>query len=121
MKDSKYVGARAPYGYTKAEDDCHQLVIDPYAAEVVRKMFAWASEGAGLNTIAVRLNKAGILAPSHYKMQCGEMTNEKMLGSGKWQTRTVAKLLRTELYTGESPATDCAVMPRRLNRLSLIP
>ncbi len=63
MKDGKFIGARTPYGYLKAEDDCHQLIIDPVAAVVVQRMFRWASEGAGLNTIAVRLNEAGIHTP----------------------------------------------------------
>ena len=67
MKDGKFIGARTPYDYLKAEDDCHQLIIDPVAAVVVQRMFRWASEGAGLNTIAVRLNEAGVLTPSHYK------------------------------------------------------
>ena len=44
-----------------------RLIIDPVAAVVVQWMFRWASEGAGLNTIAVRLNEAGVLTPSHYK------------------------------------------------------
>lgn len=67
MKDGKYVGGRTPYGYLKAPDNCHQLIVDPVAAEVVKTMFQWAAEGAGLNTIAVRLNEAGYLSPSHYK------------------------------------------------------
>ena len=45
MKDGKFIGARTPYGYLKAEDDCHQLIIDPVAAVVVQRMFRWASEG----------------------------------------------------------------------------
>lgn len=83
MKDGKFIGARTPYGYLKAEDDCHQLIIDPVAAVVVQRMFRWASEGAGLNTIAVRLNEAGILTPSHYKKMQGKITHENLLGSGK--------------------------------------
>ena len=43
MKDGKYVGARTPYGYLKAPDDCHQLIVDPVAAEVVKTMFQWAA------------------------------------------------------------------------------
>ena len=88
MKEGKYVGGRTPYGYLKADDDCHQLVIDPVAAPVVRQIFAWASEGAGLNTIAVRLNEAGIPAPSHHKRDLGEISHENLIGSGKWQTFT---------------------------------
>lgn len=101
MKDGKFIGARTPYGYLKAEDDCHQLIIDPVAAVVVQRMFRWASEGAGLNTIAVRLNEAGILTPSHYKKMQGKITHKNLLGSGKWQTRTVGVILRSEVYTGD--------------------
>ena len=101
MKDGKFIGARTPYGYLKAEDDCHQLIIDTVAAVVVQRMFRWASEGAGLNTIAVRLNEAGVLTPSHYKKMQGKITHENLLGSGKWQTRTVGVILRSEVYTGD--------------------
>ena len=101
MKDGKYVGGRTPYGYLKAPDNCHQLIVDPVAAEVVETMFQWAAEGAGLNTIAVRLNEAGYLSPSHYKRTLGEITHENLVGNGHWQTRTVAKILRAEVYTGD--------------------
>lgn len=101
MKDGKYVGARTPYGYLKDPDDCHQLIVDPVAAEVVKTMFQWAAEGVGLNTIAVRLNEAGYLAPSHYKQTLGEIANENLIGNGHWQTRTVAKILKAEVYTGD--------------------
>ena len=75
MKEGKFIGARPPYGYLKAENDCHQLIIDPVAAPVVRQIFEWANEGAGLNTIAVRLNEAGVTAPSHYKRNLGVITH----------------------------------------------
>ena len=101
MKDVKFIGARTPYGYLKAEDDCHQLIIDPVAAVVVQRMFRWASEGAGLNTIAVRLNEAGVLTPSYYKKMQGKIAHENLLGNGKWQTRTVGVILRSEVYTGD--------------------
>lgn len=101
MKDGKYIGGRTPYGYLKAENDCHQLVVDPVTAPVVRQMFQWAYEGAGLNTIVLRLNEAGVMTPSHYKFSVGEICNEKQLGSGKWQTFTVTKILRSEVYTGD--------------------
>ena len=67
MKEGKYVGGRTPFGYMKSPDDCHQLILDPTAAVVVQKIFQWASEGTGLNTIALRLNREGYSTPSHYK------------------------------------------------------
>ena len=101
MKDGKFIGSRTPYGYLKAPDDCHQLIIDPVAAPVVQKMFQWASEGAGLNTITVRLNEAGYLPPSHYKNTQGIITHENLMGNGNWNTRTVARILHTQVYTGD--------------------
>ena len=101
MKDGKFIGGRTPYGYLKAPDDRHQLIIDPDAAPVVRKMFQWASEGAGLNTIVVRLNDAGYLPPSHHKKTQGIITHENLLGNGTWNTRTVTKILHARVYTGD--------------------
>lgn len=101
MKDGEFVGARPPYGYLKAPDNCHKLVVDPITAPVVRQIFEWAANGAGLNTIAVRLNEAKILTPSHYKKSTSQITNENLIGSGNWQTWTVAKILRCETYTGD--------------------
>ena len=101
MKDGEFVGGRTPYGYLKAPDNCHQLVVDPEAASVVRQIFQWASEGVGYNPIALRLNEAGVMTPGYYKKAQGLITHENLLGSGKWQTRTVAKILRCETYTGD--------------------
>lgn len=101
MKDGKFIGSRAPYGYLKAPDDCHQLIIDPVAAPVVQQIFQWASEGVGLNTITVRLNDAGYLPPSHYKNTQGIITHENLMGNGNWNTRTVARILHAQVYTGD--------------------
>ena len=101
MKEGKYVGGRAPFGYMKDPDDCHKLIIDPVAAPVVRQIFQWAYEHVGLNDIARRLNEQGIQTPSHRKRATGEITHENLVGSGKWQTRTVAKILDSEVYTGD--------------------
>ena len=101
MKDGEYIGARAPYGYRKDPENCHKLLIDPEAAEVVFQIFQWAYEHVGLNDIARRLNEQGIQTPSHRKRATGEITHENLVGSGKWQTRTVAKILDREVYTGD--------------------
>ena len=97
----QFIGAFAPYGYLKAPDDCHQLIIDPVAAPVVQKMFQWASEGIGLNTITVRLNEVGYLPPSHYKNTQSIITHENLMGNGNWNTRTVARILHAQVYTGD--------------------
>ena len=101
MLDGDFIGARTPYGYRKDPNNCHKLLIDEPAAAVVRQIFQWAYEKDGLNTIVRRLNEMGCIAPSHYKKATGEITSPGLIGSGKWQTRTVAKILRSEVYTGD--------------------
>jgi len=101
MKAGDYIGARPPYGYVKAPDNCHKLIIDPETAPVVRQIFEWAYEKAGLNTIVKRLNDAGILSPSHDKRKKGLITHENLTGKDKWQTFTVTQILSREIYTGD--------------------
>ena len=101
MTDGEYIGARAPYGYRKAPDNCHKLLIDEEAAAIVRQIFEWAYAKAGINDIARRLNERGVLSPGHYKLTTGEITHARLAGSGKWQTWTVSKILDDEVYTGD--------------------
>ncbi|MDK9711213.1 recombinase family protein [Acidaminobacter sp.] len=101
MKAGDYIGARPPYGYDKAPDNCHKLIVDPVASEVVRQIFQWAYEKIGINDIVKRLNDANILPPSQYGQLKGRITHENLIGMGKWQTRTVAKILATDTYTGD--------------------
>jgi len=101
MKDGDYIGARPPYGYAKSPDNCHKLIIDEETAPVVRQIFEWAYEKAGMNDIVKRLNDAGIIPPSHYKRQKGLISHDNLIGNGKWQTFTVAKILSDEVYTGD--------------------
>ena len=101
MKDGDYIGGRPPYGYLKDPGNCHKLVIDPDAAPVVRRIFEWAYDKAGLNTIVKQLNDAGIISPSHHKKQNGLITHENLIGTGKWQTFTINKILSDEVYTGD--------------------
>lgn len=104
MKDGKFIGARAPYGYLKSPDDCHQLIIDPVASKVVQQMFQWAAEGAGINTIVMKLNEAGCLPPSLYKQSIDEFPGKVQhyrLSAGHWSSWSVNKILRSQVYVGD--------------------
>ena len=101
FKDGKFVGALPPYGYLKDPEDCHRLIVDPEAAAVVRQIFAWVVEGVSLNTIVVRLNEAGVMTPGYRRTEQGLIFDERKRGNGKWQTFTIHRILRTEIYTGD--------------------
>ena len=113
MKDGDYIGGRAPYGYRKDPENCHKLLIDENAAPVVRQIFQWAYEHKSLNGIVRNLNEMGIAAPSNYKESTGEITSPGLIGSGKWQTRTVMKILQSEVYTGDLVQGKTKVMDHR--------
>ena len=84
----KCVAPKAPYGYKKAIDDCHQLVADPDAATVLKEIFSMAANRVSINEIVRRLNLANILTPIEYAKSQG-LEGDYNLGSGSWNTRSV--------------------------------
>ena len=101
MKDGYRIGGKAPYGYKKDAEDCHKLLVNEDTAPVVRTIFAWAVDGVPLNVIVKRLNEAEIITPGYYIARTGQKIGKKQMGSGKWQTWTVRKILENEIYTGD--------------------
>ncbi len=101
MRDGEYIGSRPPYGYRKAPDNCHRLLVNEDTAPVVRDIFQWAVDGVALNEIVKRLNIAKVPTPGHYLASVGIITNQRLMGSGQWQTWTVNRILEDEVYTGD--------------------
>ncbi len=73
IQDGRFVGRMAPYGFSKAPEDCHRLIIDEEAAPIVRQIFDWAASGMGVGEIIRMLNEKGVLPPSHYKWEKGQI------------------------------------------------
>jgi DNA invertase Pin-like site-specific DNA recombinase len=101
MKSGEFVGSRPPYGYVKAPDNCHKLIVDPEAAEVVRLIFGWAHEKAGINTIARRLNEMEIEPPNIYSQRKGIINFRNLRSNHAWQTFAVSRILADEAYIGD--------------------
>lgn len=70
-KNGEFIGAFAPYGYEKSPEDKNKLIVDVYAAEVVRDIFGWKLSGINQDAIARRLNEQSILSPLEYKRSKG--------------------------------------------------
>ena len=99
QRRGEFIGAWAPYGYSKDPEDKHHLVINPETAPVVRQIFAWRSEGVSVVQIARRLNDAGILSPSAYLYETGEVRTEKYKGV-LWHTQILKNILSHPVYLG---------------------
>lgn len=101
-KRGEYTGAFVVFGYQKSEEDHNSLVIDPYAANVVRDIFRWKLEGMNQRAIADRLNEMGIPSPMEYKrirgipFECSFKVNTK----ARWCAQSVARILKNEIYQG---------------------
>ncbi len=92
----------APYGYQKAENNNNRLVVDVYAAEIVKSIYAWKMEGMAVFAIAEKLNGLGILSPKEYKKSIGipyrgGFGHEKI---SQWSSSTVKRILTDETYLG---------------------
>lgn len=97
-----FIGAFAIYGYCKSEENRNQLKKDPYAAEIVKKIYQWRISGISMFGIAKRLNQAGILSPMEYKQLNGEnyYTGFGSRGCAKWTATAIKRILEDETYTG---------------------
>lgn len=101
-ENGDFIGAFAVYGYKKCEDNRNQLVPDDYAADIVRKIFAWKIEGYSNLAIANRLDGLGILSPMEYKKMQGEKFQTGFVTGvkAKWSAVAVKRILSNENYIG---------------------
>ena len=101
IKEGRFVGRAAPYGFALSPKDCHRLIVDEEAAAFVRQMFEWAGEGMTAGEITRNLNEAKILPPSRYKQSKGLIAGDKFAGSDNWHTRVVTEMLSNRMYAGD--------------------
>ena len=98
----EFVGAFPSYGYQKDPANHSHLVIDPAAAQVVRRIFDLFEQGWGKIKIAKQLNAEGIPSPSEYKRILGERyhNGRKIDQTTYWTYATVHRILQNQMYTG---------------------
>ena len=101
-KAGEYLGAFPVYGYQKDPENKNHLVPDEYAADVVRRIFAWKIDGMAMSAIAGKLNELGILSPREYKNALGENYQGGFSGTApsKWSSVAVRRILTDETYLG---------------------
>ena len=95
----EFIGPRAPFGYQKSKEDSSQLVPDPVAAVIVRKIFEMAARGTGVTGIVRYLNKRDLPTPIQYARAHGLDGNFDD-GNGSWNSRSVKYILTNRTYTG---------------------
>jgi len=95
------LGGTAPYGYIRSPADNTKLIIDNYAAGIVRRIFELRANGMVCAKIAGELNKGGVLPPRLYFFKrCGKEPKGKF--SETWTMRTIKLILNNEIYIGNT-------------------
>jgi DNA invertase Pin-like site-specific DNA recombinase len=101
-KNGEFIGSFAVYGYMKSAENKNQLVIDPYAAKIVRDIFAWKLDGLSQQGIADRLNEISEPSPMEYKRLSGLnfATSFQVDPKAKWTAVAVGRILKNPIYAG---------------------
>mgnify|MGYP000419407330 CR=1 FL=1 len=101
-RKGEFIGGYAIYGYCKDKRNKNRLVVDEYAADIVRSIYRRKLEGMSAQAIAEQLNSENVLAPSEYKRLCGLNYHSgfKAGTHAKWQAIQVLRILKNEVYTG---------------------
>lgn len=97
-QNGDYIGVIAPFGYMKSNDDCHKLIIDPDAAEIVKRIFDLALKGLSRQEIIKELNELHIITPGTY------LRNKRNFKGGsicdEWNLKILDNLIKNEIYIG---------------------
>ena len=104
MKDGVYIGNFAPYGYEKSPDDKGRLIIDHAVFEAVRAIFGLAANGCTTRSIAQFLNESKTQCPLVYRCQKYglDIRNYTSFKNRGWTSSTVRKIIRNEVYIGNT-------------------
>ena len=102
-KSGKHLTGTVIYGYlwNEARD---QWLVDPEAADVVKRIFAMTIEGYGPYQIASKLKEEKVLIPSAYLAQHGEGVNKNKTFKDVygWGSSTICNILEKREYLGHT-------------------
>ncbi|MDR1892276.1 MAG: recombinase family protein [Oscillospiraceae bacterium] len=103
-KNGKRLTNSCIYGYLKDPNDKNAWVVDPIAAEVVRRIFALTVEGKGPFQIAKILEADGIETPGVYlgKMGLGTQRNRVPQNPCRWCGSQIVAMLKKPEYIGHT-------------------
>ena len=102
-KTGKHLTGTVIYGYLWNEKR-DKWIIDPEAAEVVKRIFSMTVEGYGPYQIANRLKAEKILIPSAHLAKYGEGVNKNKMFKDiyGWGSSTVVEILKKREYLGHT-------------------
>ena len=98
-QNGDYIGVIAPFGYMKSNDDCHKLIIDPDAAEIVKRIFDLYVAGYGSSQIAEILTREELPTPVMYKYSDSKLN--RFDHPEIWKHTSVSNIIKNRVYIGD--------------------
>ena len=96
-RSGEFIGNFAAYGYVKSPEDRHKLVVEPEAAEVVKRIFRMKKDGMSNAAIARTLTAEQIPNPNYHRYLQGVVFTKRFSENSPWQTQTVKHILELSL------------------------
>lgn len=102
-QQGEWLSAIAPYGYTRDAQKKNHMVIDPPAAEVVRRIFKMIAEGLSTVQVAKILNQECIPTPMLYKQAQSSTPRHwnTLYEENFWTDSAIIRIVRDEQYLGK--------------------
>lgn len=97
----EYISAGCPFGYGKAPDDRHMLLIEKAEAEIVQRIFRLTLQGCTSVQIARQFNEEKVKTPVEFKLERGETTRAPKGGIFLWTPSMICQILRNRIYVGD--------------------
>lgn len=102
-QQGEWLSAIAPYGYMRDTHKKKHMVIDPPAAEVVRRIFNMIAEGLSAVQTAKILNQECIPTPMLYKQSQSNISRRwhSLYEENFWTDSAIIRIVRDEQYLGK--------------------
>lgn len=101
-KAGQFMGSKPPYGYKLDPNDRHHLIVDEYAAGIVKRIFRMTADGMGYNKITRVFREEKVLNPITYFNQNNPdfYKADYWRKEFDWHVTSVRAILNNEVYLG---------------------
>ena len=119
--NGQFIGAFAPYGYSKDPNNKNKLIIDPEASLVVKRIFNMRINGIGNEAIMRTLNDENIPCPTKYKEQKGMNYKNVNIKRYLWTAETIKDILSNPTYIGSMAQRRSEKINHKLKKFRKVP
>lgn len=110
-----FVGAKAPYGYMKDENNKNKLIVNKEEAKIVKRIFQMYDSGSTMGQIAKKLQDEKVYCPSYNGFE------KNKNGIYGWNYSTISKILKNEFYLGNTVCGKVINLSYKSKKVKFVP